>query len=58
MKNSLYPLSKEDKKLRNKVEAVVIGCYGIGLILFAITKLPLFVLTTALSVPICFKLFK
>lgn len=58
MKNSLYPLSKQDKILRNKVEAVVLGCYTIGLILFAITSIPLFILTTALSVPICFKLFK
>lgn len=58
MGNSLYPLSKEDKILRNKVETVVLGCYTIGLILFALTAMPVFVLTTGLSVPICFKLFK
>lgn len=58
MGNSLYPLSKEDKILRNKVEAVVLGCYTVGLILFVLTAMPAFVLTTGLSVPICFKLFK
>lgn len=58
MGNSLYPLNKEDKKLRNKVEAIVLGCYTAGLILFAITSIPAFILTTILSVPICFKLLK
>lgn len=58
MGNTLYPLSKEDKILRNKIELVVLGCYTVGLFLFAITKSPFCTLTTGLSVPICFKLFK
>lgn len=49
----MYPLSKEDKKLRNKVECVALGCYSVGLILFALTKCPISIMTTALAFPIC-----
>lgn len=58
MGNTLYPLSKEDKILRNKIEVVVIGGYVVGLALSIITKMPICMLVTGLSVPISFKLFK
>ena len=57
MGNTLYPLSKEDKILRNKIEVVVIGGYVVGLALSIITKMPICMLVTGLSVPISFKLF-
>ena len=58
MGNTLYPLSKEDKILRNKIEVVVIGGYVVGLALSIITKMPICMLVTGLSVPISLKLFK
>lgn len=55
---SLYPMSKEDKKMRNKIEIVAISCYSIGLILTCLTKCPIFMLSICLTYPISFKLFK
>lgn len=46
-------LSDSDKRMRNKVEVVALTMYSIGLVLFAITKCPLCILTTALTYPIC-----
>lgn len=48
-----YPLSKEDKRIRNKVEVIVLAFYIFGLCLSALTKQPGFILLTALSVPFC-----
>ena len=51
-----YPKTKEDKKLRNKIEMVVMSCYAVGVFLSILTKLPIFVLLTLVSIPICMKL--
>lgn len=53
-----YPMSKEDKKLRNKIEIVALSCYSIGLILTCLTKCPIFMLTIILTYPISFKFLK
>ena len=50
----VFIMSKEDKKTRNKVELVTLGFFTVGAILFALTKCPLFVYVTLLSVPFCF----
>ena len=49
---------EKDKKIRNKVEAIVFSCYGIGVILTVLTHTPIFILTTLLSVPISMKCIK
>lgn len=41
-----------NKKLRNKIEAVVILCYFVGLLLTCCSKNPLFMGTVLLAVPI------
>lgn len=48
------PKSKKDKKLRNKIELITLSFYTLGLILFGLTKNPICVLITLLSVPFCF----
>lgn len=45
--------SKEDKRTRNKVTAIVFASYVLGTVLSVATKTPVFALTTALSVPVC-----
>lgn len=45
--------SKEEKRMRNKVTLIALICYIIGFVLTMVTRMPLFILFTIASVPIC-----
>lgn len=52
-------MSTEDKKRRNKIEAIVVGCFAIGIALSVYTGCPLFYPTaTCISVALCNKFVK
>ena len=51
-------MSTEEKKRRNKIEAIVVSCFAVGMVLSLFTTLPLYPIATLASVALCNKFVK
>ncbi len=52
-------MNAEDKKRRNKIEAIVVSCFAVGIVLSVFTGFPLFfAVATIASVGLCNRFVK
>ena len=49
----MYPMDKETRDIRNRIEVVVVSFFVTGLLICMVTRIPMFIAVTAGAIPFC-----